>query len=51
LFYITLGSVDLDDQNKVTMTSTKSVIHENFNPTTMNNDVAIVILRNKITFS
>jgi hypothetical protein len=50
IFKITIGSVNLDDNIKVTMTSTKSVIHEEFDSTTMNNDIAIVILRNKIKF-
>ncbi|KAJ3656438.1 hypothetical protein Zmor_015516 [Zophobas morio] len=53
LFTIQLGSNDLvsDDSNRVTVSSSTYVLHPDFNPETIENDIGLIKLRMEVEYS
>ncbi|XP_063913658.1 brachyurin-like [Zophobas morio] len=53
LFTIQLGSIhiDADDSNKMTLATSEYFLHPDYNPYTLENDIALIKLRSAITFT
>lgn len=49
-FDLGFGSIDFSDP-AVSMTATKKIVHEKYNPSTLNNDIALLVLPEKLTFT
>ncbi|KAK5640886.1 hypothetical protein RI129_009433 [Pyrocoelia pectoralis] len=53
-FNITLGTLISDgeeEEGKVMITTTKAIIHENYNPLLLHNDIGLIDLDRKVTFT
>ncbi|KAK5640884.1 hypothetical protein RI129_009431 [Pyrocoelia pectoralis] len=53
-FHITLGTLISDveeEEGKVMITTTKAILHENYNPLVLHNDIGLIDLERKVAFT